>query len=79
MRVLCAIALSILAGCAASQPPMDAGTDVDLTVGHCDPQQLFSACSDQCGMKVCIVAAASCSGTQWLCDCSKTGPCLTHD
>jgi hypothetical protein len=75
-----AFALSLLvAGCATSQPPADAGMDPDLSIGHCDPQQLFATCSDQCHMKVCIVAAASCEGTQWICDCAKTGPCLMHD
>jgi hypothetical protein len=79
MRWLSGIALSLLVGCATSQPPADLASDQDLSVGHCDPQMLFAACSDQCHMQVCIVAAASCEGTQWICDCSKVGPCLMHD
>jgi hypothetical protein len=79
MRWVCGIALSLLVACATSQPPGDAGVDVDLTVGHCDPTQLFAMCSAQCHMPICIVASATCSGTQWICDCNKTGPCLMHD
>jgi hypothetical protein len=77
LRWICAIAVSLVVGCASSQPPADAG--VDLTVDHCDPQQLFVACSAQCHMPICIVAAATCSGAQWVCDCSQTGPCPMKD
>jgi hypothetical protein len=38
---------------------------------------VFAACSDQCHMPICIVASATCMGTQWVCDCNQTGPC--HD
>lgn len=66
---------TLLAGACASanQEPADAG--VDLTVGKCDPKTLFTACSDQCHMSICIVASATCMGTQWVCDCNQTGPC----
>jgi hypothetical protein len=79
MRWACVMVLSLLIGCASSQPPSDVGTEPDLSIGHCDAQQLFAACSDQCHEPVCIVAAAQCEGTQWICDCSKVGPCPTHD
>ncbi len=79
MRWICAIAVSFLVACASSQPPMDGGAGTDLTAGHCDPQGLFAACSDQCHMAICIVATATCSGTQWICDCSQTGPCRSTD
>ena len=79
MRWLAGIALTLLIGCAQSQEAADAGSEPDMSAGHCDAQQLFAMCSAQCGMKVCIVAAASCQGTDWVCDCSKVGPCLVHD
>ena len=64
----------LLGACAsASQQPADAS--VDLTAGKCDPRDVFAACSDQCHMAICIVASASCMGTQWVCDCSQTSPC----
>jgi hypothetical protein len=77
MRWLWAVAVALTIGCASSQAPTDAG--VDLSAGNCDPQQLFTQCSQQCGMPVCIVGAATCSGTSWVCDCSLTGPCRTTD
>ena len=79
MRWVCGIALSLLFGCAMSQPPADLSNEQDLSVGNCDAQQLFAACSDQCHLQVCIVAAAMCEGTQWICDCTKVGPCPMHD
>lgn len=79
MRWVGALLLSLVVGCATSQPPADAGSDPDLSVGHCDSQMLFASCSAQCGLQVCIVAAARCEGTSWICDCSKVGPCLMHD
>jgi hypothetical protein len=64
----------LMAACAsANQQPEDAS--VDLTAGKCDPKDVFAACSDQCHMPICIVATAMCMGTQWICDCSQTGPC----
>lgn len=74
MRWVAALALAFVAGCAAaSEAPADAG--VDLTTSNCDHSMLFAACSDQCHMPVCIVASATCVGTQWVCDCAQTGPC----
>ena len=70
------LATTLLTACAsANQVPADAS--VDLTVGKCDPTTLFTACSDQCHMPICVVASAMCMGTQWICDCAQTGPC--HD
>lgn len=79
MRLVCALAWSLVAGCATSLAPSDAGVAVEMGGGQCDRQQLFSACSAQCNFQVCVVAAASCQGTQWVCDCSQVGPCVTHD
>jgi hypothetical protein len=73
-RWLGLVAAALLAACAsATQTPLDAG--VDLTDGNCDPHMLFAACSDQCHEPICIVASAMCMGTQWICDCTQTGPC----
>jgi hypothetical protein len=79
MRWVGGFLLSLVVGCASSQPAADGGDGPDLSVGHCDAQMLFAACSTQCHMQVCIVAAAMCEGTDWICDCSKVGPCLMHD
>jgi hypothetical protein len=73
-RFLCIAAFSLLAACAsATQGTPDAGAD--LSVGQCDPKTLFSSCSAQCGEPICIVANATCVGSDWQCDCSQTGPC----
>jgi hypothetical protein len=74
MRWIAAAALALVAGCASpTDAPMDAG--VDLTVNKCDPKTLFTACSAQCNMPICIVQSAMCVGSDWVCDCAKTGPC----
>jgi len=74
MRWVAAAALAFLAGCAsATDASMDAS--VDLTAGNCDPKAVFAACSAQCNMPICIVASATCMGSDWVCDCAKTGPC----
>ncbi|HEX8950288.1 MAG TPA: hypothetical protein VF997_03835 [Polyangia bacterium] len=73
-RWLAALVLAFVAGCAsATQAPVDAS--VDLTMGHCDQSTLFSSCSAQCNMPICIVARATCMDSQWVCDCTQTGPC----
>jgi hypothetical protein len=74
-NLLVVMALLLTACASANQAPADAS--VDLTVGKCDPKDVFAACSDQCHMPICIVASATCMGTQWVCDCNQTGPC--HD
>jgi len=75
-RSIALLFVVLMTACAsATQGAADAG--VDLSVGKCDPKQIFAACSDQCHMPICIVATASCMGTQWICDCTQTGPC--HD
>jgi hypothetical protein len=72
MRWLVVVAL--LGACAsASSSAEDAG--VDLTVGHCDPATLFPSCADQCHEPVCVVSAAMCSGSDWVCDCTMVQPC----
>jgi hypothetical protein len=74
MRSIALVFVALFSACAAAtQAPADAG--VDLTVGKCDPRDIFAACSDQCHMSICIVAQATCMGTQWICDCAQTGPC----
>lgn len=74
MRWIAVAALAFVAGCAsATEAPMDAS--VDLTMGKCDPRTLFAACSAQCNMPICIVQSATCMGSDWVCDCAKTGPC----
>ena len=74
MRWVAAAALALLAGCAsATQAPADAG--VDLSMGHCDPSTLFTACSAQCNMPICVVSTAECVGSDWVCDCAQTQPC----
>jgi hypothetical protein len=75
MRWLLGIMLFALSCASASTTPMDAGPDL-FAGGTCNPQTLFSSCSAQCGMPICVVQSATCSAAnEWVCDCSKTGPC----
>jgi hypothetical protein len=74
MRFLAVVALLWCAGCSSAKPaPQDAG--VDLTVGNCDPTMVFSSCSAQCHVPVCVVSTATCVGTQWMCDCTQVQAC----
>lgn len=66
--------LFALSCASASSTPSDGG--VDLSAGVCDPKDLFAACSAQCAMPICVVQSATCSpANEWVCDCSRTGPC----
>jgi len=75
MRWALAIMLFALSCASASTTATDAGADLSAS-GVCDAKDLFSACSAQCGMPICVVETATCSAAnQWVCDCSHTGPC----
>ena len=75
MRWLVPILLFAAACASPSTSAMDAGPDLTAS-GSCDAKTLFTDCSTQCGMSVCIVGSATCSpSNQWMCDCSRVTPC----